>query len=69
MEAIIDPVVIIGAFYRNDQWHTKASLTVQEIPDEIVSSDLRYQNLRIRPFNCVLLLSCFAIFLIVTRIE
>ncbi len=31
MEAIIDSVVIIGAYYRNDQWHTKASPIIRAI--------------------------------------
>ena len=31
MKTIIDSVVIIGAFYRNDQWHTKASPIIREI--------------------------------------
>ena len=31
MEAIIDSVVIIGAYYRNDQWHTRASPIIQAI--------------------------------------
>jgi predicted nucleic acid-binding protein len=31
MDAVIDSVVLIGAFYRNDQWHTKASPIIREI--------------------------------------
>jgi len=31
MKKIIDSVVIIGAFYRNDQWHTKALPIIREI--------------------------------------
>jgi predicted nucleic acid-binding protein len=31
MEAFVDSVVLIGAFYRNDQWHAKAAPIVREI--------------------------------------
>jgi predicted nucleic acid-binding protein len=31
MEAFVDSVVLIGAFYRNDQWHAKAAPIIREI--------------------------------------
>jgi predicted nucleic acid-binding protein len=31
MDAFVDSVVLIGAFYRNDQWHAQAAPIVSEI--------------------------------------
>jgi len=31
MDAFIDSVVLIGAFYRNDQWHAQAVPIINEI--------------------------------------
>ena len=33
ISVLIDSVVIIGAFYRNDQWHAKATPIVRHIDD------------------------------------
>jgi predicted nucleic acid-binding protein len=31
MDAFIDSVILIGAFYRNDQWHAQAAPIINEI--------------------------------------
>jgi hypothetical protein len=36
MDAFIDSVVLIGAFYRNDQWHAQAALDPERVNSSVI---------------------------------